>query len=150
MGRSAGFIAVHATLASADVDLCLVPEVPITLEGETGYLAFLKERLAEQGHAVIVVAEGAGEELLGKSAAVDAGGNRKLPAIGEFLKSKISEYFKKDGVEVNVKYIDPSYMIRSVAANAADALYCMLLAQNAVHGAMAGLTAFSTALVNNR
>ena len=82
MGRSAGFIAVHATLASADVDLCLVPEVPIELEGPYGCLPFLMKRVKEQGHAVIVVAEGAGEELLGQSAEVDAGGNRKLPAIG--------------------------------------------------------------------
>jgi 6-phosphofructokinase 1 len=82
MGRSAGFIAVHATLASGDVDLCLVPEVDIDLYGEDGYLPFLKQRVEEQGHAVVVVAEGAGEDLLGKSVEVDAGGNRKLPAIG--------------------------------------------------------------------
>ena len=82
MGRSAGFIAVHATLASGDVDCCLVPEIHLELEGEKGVLPFLKERLAEQGHAVIVVAEGAGEEVLGKNTEVDAGGNRKLPAIG--------------------------------------------------------------------
>lgn len=150
MGRSAGFIAVHATLASGDVDLCLVPEVGIQLEGPNGILEFLQKRLAEQGHAVIVVAEGAGEDILGKSAEVDAGGNRKLPAIGEFLKAKIVESFKAMGKEATVKYIDPSYMIRSVPANASDALMCMLLAQNSVHGAMAGYTAFSTGLVNNR
>jgi 6-phosphofructokinase 1 len=82
MGRSAGFIAVHATLASGDVDLCLVPEVAIELEGEKGFLPFLMQRMNKQGHAVVVVAEGAGEELLGQSAETDAGGNRKLPAIG--------------------------------------------------------------------
>mmetsp|Transcript_19146 Transcript_19146/g.18489 ORF Transcript_19146/g.18489 Transcript_19146/m.18489 type:complete len:535 (-) Transcript_19146:142-1746(-) len=150
MGRSSGFIAVHATLASGDVDLCLVPEVAIELEGSNGCLPFLKQRVAEQGHAVVVVAEGAGEELLGQSIEVDASGNRKLPAIGEFLKNKIVEYFKEDGLQATVKYIDPSYMIRSVPANASDALYCMLLAQNAVHGAMAGYTGFSVGLVNNR
>lgn len=150
MGRSAGFIAVHATLASGDVDLCLVPEVSIKLDGEDGCLPFLMQRVSEQGHAVVVVAEGAGEELLGKSTATDAGGNRKLPPIGEFLKTKINEYFKSKGLEATVKYIDPSYMIRSVPANASDSLYCMLLSHNAVHGAMAGYTAFSTGLVNNR
>ncbi len=98
----------------------------------------------------MVVAEGAGEDLLGKSQETDKGGNRKLPPIGEFLKGKISEYFKANGMESTVKYIDPSYMIRSVPANASDSLYCMLLSQNAVHGAMAGYTAFSTGLVNNR
>lgn len=150
MGRSAGFIAAHATLASGDVDLCLVPEERIQLEGKEGCLPFLFNRVKTNGHAVIVVAEGAGEELLGKSAEVDSGGNRKLPAIGEFLKAKICDYFKSNGSEATVKYIDPSYMIRAVAANASDSLYCMLLAQNAVHGAMAGYTAFSVGLVNNR
>lgn len=82
MGRSSGFIAVHATLASGDVDVCLVPEVSIELEGENGILEYLRQRLKQQGHAVIVVAEGAGEEILGQNSEVDAGGNRKLPAIG--------------------------------------------------------------------
>ena len=150
MGRSAGFIAVHATLASGDVDLCLVPEKVIELEGENGCLPYLMRRVKERGHAVVVVAEGAGEELLGKSALTDASGNKVLPAIGEFLKSKIGAYFSKQNMEATVKYIDPSYMIRSIPANASDALYCMLLAQNAVHGAMAGFTAFSVGLVNNR
>jgi len=150
MGRSAGFIAAHATLASGDVDLCLVPENSIVLEGEEGCLPFLLERVKQNKHAVVVVAEGAGEELLGRSAEVDQGGNRKLPEIGPFLKSKIVEYFKKHDMEATVKYIDPSYMIRSIPANASDSLYCMLLAQNAVHGAMAGFTSFSVGLVNNR
>ena len=150
MGRSAGFIAVHATLASGDVDLCLVPEIDIELEGERGVLPFLMKRVAEQGHAVVVVAEGAGEDVLGECAETDASGNKKLPAVGEFMKAKIVEYFKKNKKEATVKYIDPSYMIRSVPANSSDALYCMLLAQNAVHGAMAGYTGFSVGLVNNR
>ena len=32
MGRHAGFLAAHATLAARDVDACLVPEVPFFLE----------------------------------------------------------------------------------------------------------------------
>jgi 6-phosphofructokinase 1 len=150
MGRSAGFIAAHATLASGDVDLCLIPEVPIQLHGHNGYLEFLLSRVKKQGHAVVVVAEGAGEELLGESVEVDAGGNRKLPRIGEFLKSEVEKSFKANNLTATVKYIDPSYMIRSVPANANDSLYCMMLAQNAVHGTMAGYTAFTTGLVNNR
>jgi len=104
----------------------------------------------EKGHAVVVVAEGAGEELLGQSAETDAGGNRKLPQIGEWVKAQITKYFKDEGMPATVKYIDPSYMIRSVPANASDSLYCSVLAQNAVHGAMAGYTAFSVGMVNNR
>lgn len=112
MGRSSGFIAAHATLASGDVDLCLIPEVNIQLDGENGCLPYLFQRVSEQGHAVVVVAEGAGEDLLGKSAEIDKGGNRKLPPIGEFLKKQISDYFVSRGTEATVKYIDPSYMIR--------------------------------------
>ena len=150
MGRSAGFIAVHATLASGDVDLCLVPEVPIVLEGERGCLPHLVQRVQQKGHAVVVVAEGAGEELLGQNEEKDASGNKKLPAIGEFLKEKIVTFFKSQGLPSTVKYIDPSYMVRSVPANAADSIYCSLLAQNAVHGAMAGFTQFTVGLCNNR
>jgi 6-phosphofructokinase 1 len=150
MGRSAGFIAAHATLSSGDVNLCLVPEVPIELKGALSCLTHLERVIEEKGHAVVVVAEGAGEELLGSSAIVDAGGNKKLPPIGEFMKSQIQQHFAHAGKECTVKYIDPSYMIRSVPANAADSLYCMLLAQNAVHGAMAGYTGFTVGLSANR
>ena len=122
MGRSAGFIAAHATMSSSDVDLCLVPEVPLVLEGEDGCLPHIRRRVKEQGYAVVVVAEGAGEEILGTSAETDAGGNKKLPKIGEFMKARVEEYFKKQGDVATVKYIDPSYTVRSVPANAADSL----------------------------
>lgn len=115
---------------------CLVPEVPVVLEGEKGCLPHLMRRVKQQGYAVVVVAEGAGEEVLGTSTEVDASGNKKLPKIGEFMKKSIEDYFKKHGETATVKYIDPSYTVRTVPANAADSLYCMQLAQNAVHGAM--------------
>jgi len=150
MGRSSGYIAAHATLGSGDVDLCLVPEVPIVLDGPTGCLPHLWNRVKSKGHAVVVVAEGAGEELLGKSTETDASGNKKLPQIGEYMKKVINEYFKDHGEGATVKYIDPSYMIRSVPANATDTLYCMQLGQNAVHGTMAGYTGFSVGLCNNK
>eukprot|EP00521_Asterionellopsis_glacialis_P008430 CAMPEP_0195285968 /NCGR_PEP_ID=MMETSP0707-20130614/3608_1 /TAXON_ID=33640 /ORGANISM="Asterionellopsis glacialis, Strain CCMP134" /LENGTH=634 /DNA_ID=CAMNT_0040345545 /DNA_START=209 /DNA_END=2113 /DNA_ORIENTATION=+ len=149
MGRSAGFLAAFAALGSGDVDLVLVPEVPIVLEGPDGILPFLRQRVKEQKYAVVVVAEGAGEELLGVSDQVDAGGNRELPKIGDFIKDAIGTYFQSFGEIATIKYIDPSYTVRSVAANGADSLYCMQLAQNAVHGAMAGITGFSTGLVGN-
>jgi 6-phosphofructokinase 1 len=137
-------------MSSYDVDLCLVPEVTIVLDGPKGCLPHLRRRVKEQGYAVVVVAEGAGEEVLGVSAETDASGNKKLPQIGEFLKDAVTDYFQQFGEEATVKYIDPSYTVRSVAANAADSLYCMQLAQNAVHGAMAGFTGFSVGLCNNR
>lgn len=150
MGRHAGFIAAHATLASGDVDLCLVPEVPIELEGTYGVLPHLERVLKVKGRAVVIVAEGAGEELCAAATTVDAGGNKALPEIGPFIKARINEHFKAIGVPVSVKYVDPSYMIRSVPANASDSLLCMLLAQGAVHGSMAGHTCFTTGVVNNR
>eukprot|EP00559_Dactyliosolen_fragilissimus_P001379 CAMPEP_0184866258 /NCGR_PEP_ID=MMETSP0580-20130426/21555_1 /TAXON_ID=1118495 /ORGANISM="Dactyliosolen fragilissimus" /LENGTH=582 /DNA_ID=CAMNT_0027365843 /DNA_START=45 /DNA_END=1793 /DNA_ORIENTATION=+ len=150
MGRSAGFIAAHATLGSGDVDLCLVPEVPTLLEGPLGCLPHIFKRVKQKGYAVVVVAEGAGEDILGESTETDASGNKKLPPIGEFMKKSIDKYFHEQGEAATVKYIDPSYMIRSVPANAADSLYCMQLAQNAVHGAMAGFTGFSVGLCNNK
>ena len=122
MGRSAGFIAAHATMSSGDVDLCLVPEVPIVLEGKHGCLPHIMRRVAEQGYAVIVVAEGAGEELLGEAAETDASGNKKLPPIGEFMKKEVEGFFKKHGDTATVKYIDPSYTVRATPANAADSL----------------------------
>jgi len=148
MGRSAGFLAAFAALGSGDVDLVLVPEVPIVLEGPNGILPFLRQRLKEQGYVVVVVAEGAGEDLVGVSEELDKGGNRKFKDIGPFLKTKIADYFGEFDEEVSLKYIDPSYMVRSVPANGADSMYCMQLAQNAVHGAMAGKTGFSVGLVN--
>jgi len=150
MGRHSGFIAVHSTLCHGEVDLCLVPEVPVVTEGPKGCFTHLDNVLKKKGHAVIVVAEGAGEEILGQSATIDKGGNRKLPELGVWLKDQLGKHFDKKGTTVTVKYIDPSYMIRSVKANAGDAVYCLLLAQNAVHGAMAGYTSFSVGLCNNR
>lgn len=150
MGRSAGFLAAYATLASQDVDLCLVPEVPIELTGPHGILNHLERVIDNKGHAVVVVAEGAGEELLGTSTITDAGGNRKLPPIGEWLCSTIKDHFKKQGKEATLKYIDPSYMVRSVPADASDSYLCMTLAHAAAHGAMAGYTGFTVGLVNNR
>ncbi|CEG45133.1 pyrophosphate-dependent phosphofructose kinase [Plasmopara halstedii] len=150
MGRSAGFIAAHASLSSGDVNLCLIPEIPIELEGPRSCLDHLERVVEDQGHGVVVVAEGAGEELLGTSVEADAGGNKKLPPVGAFMKDRIQEHFAKKGKVCTVKYIDPSYMIRSVPANAADSLYCMLLGQNAVHGAMAGYTGFTVGLSANR
>lgn len=150
MGRNAGFLAAYATLASQDVDLCLVPEVPLELNGPNGVLNHVEKVINQKGHAVVVVAEGAGEELLGMSADTDAGGNRKLPPVGEWLCQQIKDHFKSKSKEATLKYIDPSYMVRSVPADAADSYLCMTLAQAAAHGAMAGFTMFTVGLVNNR
>jgi len=148
MGRSAGKIAGRATLCNGDIDACLVPEVDIVLDGPSGILPHIERVVAYKGHAVIAVAEGAGEELLGESTMTDAGGNRILPPIGQFMMERIKEHFKNAGKEATVKYIEPSYMIRSVPANAEDAYQCYLFAANAVHGAMAGYTGFSSGMVN--
>lgn len=140
MGRDSGFIACLATLSCGEVNYVLIPEVPFKLEGPGGLFELLRSRLNLRKHAVIVVAEGAGKNLVGE-AGMDASGNRKLEDIGVYLRDRITEYFKKSGVEATIKYIDPSYTIRSVPAAPQDNVYCSLLAQNAVHAAMAGKTA---------
>ncbi|XP_013606354.1 PREDICTED: ATP-dependent 6-phosphofructokinase 7 [Brassica oleracea var. oleracea] len=152
MGRYSGFIAMYATLASRDVDCCLIPESPFYLEGEGGLLEFIEKRIKENGHMVIVLAEGAGQELMSKSmeSNTDASGNKLLKDVGLWLSQSIKDYFKKINMVVNLKYIDPTYMIRAVPSNASDNVYCTLLAQSAVHGAMAGYTGYTSGLVNGR
>lgn len=142
MGRNAGFIAAHAALSSMDANLVLVPEVPFVLDGPNGLLAWLTERMDRRNHAVIVVAEGAGQDLLAKDlpARFDASGNRLLEDIGPYLKERIDAHFKGLKKPVSIKYLDPSYQVRSAAANSADSIFCLRLAQNAVHAAMAGKT----------
>jgi len=141
MGRHSGFIACYAALAQSDANYVLIPEVPFRLDGPAGLLDHVLARVRQRGHAVIVAAEGAGQELIPESeAGVDASGNKKLADVGLFLKQRIADHFAAAGVEVNLKYIDPSYAIRSVAANPYDSVYCLRLAQNAVHAAMAGRT----------
>jgi len=139
MGRDSGFIAAYATLANSHVNYCIVPEENITLEGGSdSLLGHLENRLKDKNHAVILVAEGAGQEFFEGEKDKDASGNTLHKDIGLFLKSKIKSYFKERDTEVNIKYFDPSYMIRSTPAYGTDAVFCMLLAQNAVHAAMAG------------
>jgi 6-phosphofructokinase 1 len=137
MGRESGFIAAFAALACNDVNFCLIPELPFTLEG---FLKILEDRLDKKGHAVIVVGEGVGQDLMQKTLECDASGNTRFGDIGTFLRDRINAHFKCLGKEMNLKYIDPSYTIRSVPANAHDAAYCLLLGQNAVHAGMAGRT----------
>jgi len=151
MGRHSGFIAANAALAQQDVNFVLIPEVDFDLEGERGLLASLKERLAQRGHAVIVAAEGAGQKYFENSQAErDPSGNVKLNDIGLFLKGKITEHFKEQGQELNLKYIDPSYMIRSLPANSNDNVFCSFLGRNAVHAAMAGKTRVLIGYWNNQ
>lgn len=141
MGRDSGFIAAFAAIADNSVNYVLIPEVPFNLEGKNGLLKCLENRLSGRGHAVVVVAEGAGQHLMQNDpSAKDASGNAKFGDIGPFLKKQIETHFKAIGKEINIKYIDPSYVIRSVPASPQDAIYCLRLAQNAVHAAMAGKT----------
>lgn len=141
MGRDAGFIAAAATLASQEVNFTLIPEVPFELLGENGFLHVLKKRVLARGHALIGVAEGAGQDLMKKKdSAKDASGNIKFQDIGIFLRDEINKYFAQQNISVTLKYIDPSYIIRSVPANSDDSLFCNSLARHAVHAAMEGKT----------
>ncbi len=137
MGRESGFIAAHAALSDTQVNFCLVPEVKFTLEG---FLKALQTRLEKRAHAVIVVGEGAGQDLMQAGLGRDASGNVRYGDIGVFLRDKIKEHFQRIGMELNLKYIDPSYSIRSQPANARDAALCWLLGQSAAHAGMSGRT----------
>jgi len=148
MGRHCGFIAAHATLAARVVDVCLIPEMNISKDKLLDYVA---EVMKKKKHAVIVVAEGCGDTILhSDSAQKDAGGNKVLADVGPYLKDEITSHFKTLGLPVSIKYIDPTYMIRSVPPNAYDGLYCATLAQQAVHGAMAGYSGISVGKVDER
>jgi len=151
MGREAGFIAAGATIASQEVNFTLIPEVPFKLHGQHGFLAALQKRLLKRAHAVIVVAEGAGQEHLEASGQErDASGNLKLKDIGAFLRRTIEAHFKAEKIPVTMRYFDPSYLIRSVPANAADAVLCDRFARNAAHAAMAGKTGLVIGLLHDQ
>ena len=142
MGRDSGFIAAYSSIANPVVNFCLIPEMAFTLDGPGGLLQAIENRFrAGKTHAVIVVAEGAGQDLIqGEPERRDASGNVLKKDIGEFLKDRISAFMKERGIESSVKYFDPSYSIRSVPARGTDAIRCYMLARNAVHAAMAGRT----------
>ncbi|MGV7929844.1 MAG: ATP-dependent 6-phosphofructokinase [Spirochaetota bacterium] len=149
MGRDSGFIAAYTALASNVVNYVLLPEVSFRLHGEGGLLDNLHRRLEAKRHAVILVAEGAGQEYFAGEKARDASGNVKHGDIGVLLRDEINAHFRKMDFHVNLKYIDPSYIIRSIPASPDDAVYCIMLAQNAVHGAMAGKTGMLVGRWNN-
>lgn len=155
MGRYSGYIAMYATLASRDVDCCLIPESPFYLEGAGGLFEYIEKKLKENGHMVIVIAEGAGQDLLSEvlrsSNQQDASGNKLLQDVGLWISQSIKDHFSRQKkMTINLKYIDPTYMIRAIPSNASDNVYCTLLAQSAVHGAMAGYTGFTVGPVNGR
>jgi 6-phosphofructokinase 1 len=141
MGRHAGFIAAGATISNQDVNFTLIPEVPFNLDGTGGFLSVLKKRIQDRSHALIVVAEGAGQDLLSADKAeYDASGNLKIKDIGLYLRERIEQYFKSEKIPVVMRYIDPSYIVRSSRANSEDSILCDLFARYAVHAAMAGKT----------
>jgi 6-phosphofructokinase 1 len=150
MGRNSGFIAATAALAQQDANFVLVPEVDFDLEGPNGLFANLEKRLDQRGHAVIVVAEGAGQKFFENNTTQrDESGNIRLKDIGFFLKDAIVSYFRANGIDVSLKYIDPSYMIRSLPANANDNVFCSFLGRDAVHAGMAGKTKLLLGSWNN-
>uniref|UniRef100_A0A0D9XDQ5 ATP-dependent 6-phosphofructokinase n=1 Tax=Leersia perrieri TaxID=77586 RepID=A0A0D9XDQ5_9ORYZ len=148
MGRSSGFIAMQASLSSGQIDVCLIPEVSFTLDGEHGVMRHLEHLLEKKGFCVVCVAEGAGQDLLQKSNATDASGNVVLSDFGVHMQQKIKKHFKDIGVPADLKYIDPTYMVRACRANASDAILCTVLGQNAVHGAFAGFSGITSGICN--
>ena len=150
MGRESGWIAASASISNSNVNFCLVPEVPFDLDGPNGFYEHLRQRLELKDHAVVVVAEGAGQNLIEHENAVDKSGNKKLADVGTFLRDGMKSWFAEKETEINVKYFDPSYAIRSTPANANDSEYCLLLGNNALHAGMAGKTNMIVGLHNHR
>ncbi|KAG6394489.1 hypothetical protein SASPL_145076 [Salvia splendens] len=148
MGRSSGFIAMQASLASGQIDVCLIPEVKFNLHGPHGVLNHLKYLLERKGSAVLCVAEGAGQDLLQKTNATDASGNIVLGDIGVHIQQEVKKFFKEMEHPADVKYIDPTYMIRACRANASDGILCTVLGQNAVHGAFGGYSGITVGICN--
>eukprot|EP00927_Polykrikos_kofoidii_P031734 TRINITY_DN27223_c0_g2_i1.p1 TRINITY_DN27223_c0_g2~~TRINITY_DN27223_c0_g2_i1.p1 ORF type:complete len:2094 (-),score=374.61 TRINITY_DN27223_c0_g2_i1:88-6090(-) len=147
MGRHCGWIAAVASMAARHVDVCLVPEMNISLKKVLDHIA---EVLRRQRYAVVVVAEGCGDTIISSDHGCDAGGNKVLADVGPYLKDQITNYCKSKSIPVSIKYIDPTYMIRSVPANVFDSMYCSVLAQEAVHGAMAGYSGITVGKVDER
>ena len=150
MGRHAGFLACYAALANLEADVVLIPEVPFALEGENGLLATVRRSVALHGSAVVVVAEGAGQDILAATGTTDASGNTRLGDIGLHLKEAIVDHFAEAGEPLTLKYLDPGYLVRSVPADPHDAVYCLRLAQTAVHAGMAGRTDMVVGRRHNR
>ena len=151
MGRHAGFLTAEATVASQDVNFTLIPEVPFQLEGEGGFLAVLERRVVKRAHAVIAVAEGSGQQLLGNAGNErDASGNVRLRDIGLFLHEKIKEWFKARKIPVVMRYFDPSYLVRSSPDNAKDSILCDQFARHAAHAAMSGRTGLVIGFLHDR
>jgi len=149
MGRESGSIAAQATMALKEVNYVLIPEDKFHLHGNNGFLAHLEKRLQKRGHAVVVVAEGAGQEIFERKG-TDASGNIILGDICSVLREEIQKYFQKKGMEITLKFIDPSYIIRSVPANSNDRVYCGFLGQHAVHAGMAGKTSMVVSMLQDR
>lgn len=150
MGRESGFIAAQSAMALQDVNFVLIPEEPFDLYGDNGFLAHLEERMKRRGHAVIVLAEGAGQDIIGQTGAKDKSGNVVLGDISTVLRTEIKKHFEELGIELTLKYIDPSYIIRSIPANSNDRIYCSFLGIHAVHAAMIGRTGLVISRWNGR
>jgi 6-phosphofructokinase 1 len=146
MGRHAGFIAMHSTVAARHVDLCLIPEMDICMDSVKQHIA---ETMARKGYCVVVIAEGLGDTLIKADGAADAGGNKTLADVGPWFKKQIESHMKKLKRQFTCKYIDPSYIIRSTPPDNFDSIYCSILAQQAVHGCFAGYTGFSVGKISN-
>ena len=129
--------------------MCLIPELDFDLHGKGGLLAHIERTVEQKGYCVVVVAEGALQDKCPQRPEKDASGNPILEDVGRYLRNEIKEYFDQGTKKkIDLKYIDPTYMIRATETNTSDKIYCYVLAQGAVHAAFAGFTGITVGMVN--
>ena len=102
-------------------------------------LRYVNEKLDEKDHCILVVAEGVNTRVVDGNGPVTVDGD-----VGPWLCAQL----KANLESISLKYVDPSYAVRSAPSNAADTIFCSRLAQHAAHGALGGSTAFAVGTVN--
>lgn len=144
MGRDAGHLAMHAAIAGF-ADVCLVPEIPYSLDGIIAKLEEVKN--SGRSHSVIVVSEGVktetGEQV---SAAKNLVGEKINGGIGEYLSGALNS--KYQGFQTRVTRL--GHVQRSGNPTAFDRILAAVFAAKAVELLANGETDLMVGLSNGK